>query len=144
MGREDFPAPGATFDVKRDQFLDEVQERAELDNQRQAEEATEAVLTTLGERIVGGEADDLAAQLPEGIGDALTAADSDEQFDFAPFTDRVGERMDSDASEKRVAQVVTSVVVDATTTGELQDLVSEFPKNEGYGEMLALADQNAA
>lgn len=129
--------------MKRDQFLTEVQERAEFDDEQTANDATEAVLRTLGERIVGGEADDLAAQLPQGI-DEYVATDEGEQFDFAEFTDRVDDRLDADASPKRASQAVASVVADAATTGELQDVVSEFPKNEGYGELLALADENAS
>ena len=129
--------------MKRDQFLTEVQERAEFDDEQTANDAAEAVLRTLGERITGGEADDLAAQLPEGI-DEYVATDSGEQFDFDEFTDRVEERLDTGASPKHASQAVASVVADAASTGELQDVISEFPKNEGYGELLALADENAA
>lgn len=130
-------------DVESDQFLTEVEDRAAFDDRETAEDATEAVLRTLGERILGGEADDLAAQLPKDVADPLTAAETDEQFDFEEFTDRVASRLDADVSAKHTSQVVMSVVVDAVSKGELQDIVSEFPKNEGYGELLALADKNA-
>lgn len=131
--------------MERSQFLSEVEARAEFDSRERAEDATAAVLRTLGERIVGGEADDLAAQLPEGVDDSLEAAESDEQFDFEEFTDRVDDRLDDDdVSPKHSSQAVASVVVDAVSPGELRDVISEFPKNEGYGELLALADENAA
>lgn len=130
--------------MDRDTFLTEVQDRVEFDDEQRAEEATDAVLRTLGERILGGEADDLASQLPKAVADPLTAAETDEQFDFDEFTDRVDSRLDFDASPKHTSQAVMSVVVDAMSTDELQDVVSEFPKGEGYGELLALADENAA
>lgn len=130
--------------MERDKFLTEIQDRAEFDDEQRAEEATDAVLRTLGERILGGEADDLAAQLPKGVADPLAAADTDEQFDLDEFTDRVDSRLDFDASPKHTSQAVMSVVVDATSKGELQDVISEFPKDEGYGELLTLADENAA
>lgn len=129
--------------MQRDEFLSEVENRAELDDRQRAADATEAVLETLGERVLGGEADDVAAQLPDEVADPLTRVDADEAFDFEEFTDRVDDRLDADASPKRTSQAVASVVVDATTRGELQDLVSELPKDEGYGELLALADESA-
>ncbi|WP_435178052.1 DUF2267 domain-containing protein [Halorussus sp. AFM4] len=129
--------------MKRDQFLTEVQERAEFDDDQTANDAAEAVLRTLGERLQAGEADDLAAQLPDGI-DEYVATDEAEQFDFEEFTDRVEERLDTGVSPKHASQAVASVVVDAASTGELQDVVSEFPRNEGYGELLALADESAS
>lgn len=129
--------------MQRDEFLSEVEDRAELDDRQRAADATEAVLETLGERLLDGEADDVAAQLPDEVADPLARADADEAFDFEEFTGRVDERLDADASPKRTSQAVASAVVDATTRGELQDLLSELPKGEGYGELLALADESA-
>ncbi|NHN58903.1 MULTISPECIES: hypothetical protein [Halorussus] len=56
----------------------------------------------------------------------------------------MGDRLDPDASPKHASQAVTGVVAEAASTGELQHVISEFPENEGYGELLALADRNAS
>jgi uncharacterized protein (DUF2267 family) len=50
--------------VQYDEFIDRVQQRAGLGSFSEAEEATRATLTTLGEYLVGGEGLDLASQLP--------------------------------------------------------------------------------
>ena len=74
-----------------------------MTDREEAEDATAAVLRTPGERILGGEANDLAAQLPKGVAEPLRAPDTDEQFDFAAFTDRVESRLDVDASPKHTS-----------------------------------------
>ncbi len=50
--------------MKYDEFISQVQRRANLASREEAERATRATLETLGERLAGGEAKDLAAQLP--------------------------------------------------------------------------------
>src|SRR3954463_9475817 len=49
-----------------DEFVDRVGRRAGLDRDA-ARRAAEAVLEALADRITGGQVDDLAAQLPEGL-----------------------------------------------------------------------------
>jgi uncharacterized protein (DUF2267 family) len=50
--------------MKHDAFIGQVQHHARLDSRGAAERATRATLETLAERLAGGEANDLAAQLP--------------------------------------------------------------------------------
>jgi len=57
-----------------DEFISQVQRRANLDSREEAERATRATLETLGERLAGGEAKDLAAQLTSGIAQYLQQA----------------------------------------------------------------------
>ncbi|MEV5721973.1 DUF2267 domain-containing protein [Amycolatopsis mediterranei] len=52
------------------QFVDEVAERADV-SREQAEALTQATLWTLGERITGGEARQIAEQLPRGAASPL-------------------------------------------------------------------------
>lgn|GEM_PF-4175483 len=50
--------------MKYNEFIAQVQRRANLDTQDEAELAAGAVFVTLAERLAGGEAKDLALQLP--------------------------------------------------------------------------------
>lgn len=53
------------------EFLGQVQNRAQLSSLADAEIAVRATLTTLAERLAGGEPKDLASQLPEPLGQYL-------------------------------------------------------------------------
>ncbi len=55
--------------MKHDEFIGQMQYRARLSSRGAAERATRATLETLAERLAGGEARDLAAQLPPEIGE---------------------------------------------------------------------------
>ena len=57
--------------MKHDEFIGQVQHRARLSSRGAAERATRATLEPLAERLAGGEADDLAAQLPLELGEHL-------------------------------------------------------------------------
>ena len=78
--------------MKYKEFVGQVQNRLELAELGEAVRATRAVLTTLGERLQEGEANDLAGSLPMEIDRYLTEAESGQRFDFAEFVDRVAER----------------------------------------------------
>lgn len=54
-------------------FTAMVRKRGEFDRDEEAEQATRATLETLGERVSGGQAQDMAAELPELLGGYLTA-----------------------------------------------------------------------
>ena len=132
--------------MDHDEFIGTVQQRADLASRGEADSATRAVLTTLGQRITEQEAEDIAAQLPMEIGRYLNDDDIEhaQQFGFETFTDRVAELAEADAVEsdpEGTAQAVVSVAVEALDTGEVQDIVSQFPQNEGYGELLADVDE---
>jgi uncharacterized protein (DUF2267 family) len=49
-----------------DEFIEAVEQRAHVERDV-AEQATRATLETLSERLTGGEADDVAAQLPKPL-----------------------------------------------------------------------------
>lgn len=120
-------------------FLGELQHRAELPSQGDTERVARAVLQTLGERLGEGEAQDLASQLPKEIDRYLETTDSGQQFSFGEFTQRVADRADADESEAAFfSQVTMDVVTTAIGTGELQDIVMQFPEGEGYGDLLGL------
>src|SRR5947209_11217991 len=53
--------------MKYDEFISQVQHRAKLNSREDAVRASSATLETLGERLAGGEAKDLASQLPQEL-----------------------------------------------------------------------------
>jgi uncharacterized protein (DUF2267 family) len=67
-------------------FIGQVQNRAELPTQEDAERLTRITLETLSRRIDPNEADDLAAQLPEEIGRHLAKVDELESFSWEEFS----------------------------------------------------------
>ncbi|WP_406816127.1 DUF2267 domain-containing protein [Mycobacterium sp. M23085] len=97
----------------------------------QAVALVRATLTTLAERITGGEARDLAAQLPGPLQDCLLPTEEEaEGFSFEEFVDRVAERsgLDPDVAETGVIAVM-STLRDAVTPGEFEDLLSQLPRD---------------
>ena len=57
--------------MQYEEFIDRVRQRAGLGSFSEAEEATQATLTAIGEYLVGGEGLDLASQLPQGLAEHL-------------------------------------------------------------------------
>jgi uncharacterized protein (DUF2267 family) len=94
----------------------------------EAVQAIRATLQTLGERVTPGQADDLAAQLPEELGLYLKMAEGVEQFELEEFFERVTKREGIDRPDAVYhARVVIDVLLEAVTTGEIEDLLSQLP-----------------
>ncbi|ELZ16792.1 hypothetical protein C477_14303 [Haloterrigena salina JCM 13891] len=83
-------------------------------------------MTTLSERIQPDDAENLGAKLPDELDRFLEAVDDVERFDFDEFVDRVAESEeigeDDQADAAFHARVVTDVVAEAVTSGELEDI----------------------
>ncbi|MEU3456526.1 DUF2267 domain-containing protein [Micromonospora sp. NPDC006766] len=109
-------------------FVEAVARRAELPT-GQAATISRAVLQTLAERVTAGEADELAAQLPDELGGYLTPAGGGATGGMLTFLHRVAERTGMDPA---VAEVGTFAVLatlrEAVTVGEFHDLVAQLPK----------------
>jgi uncharacterized protein (DUF2267 family) len=113
-----------------EEFINEVADRAGVDRAK-AEEFTRATLVTLGERVTRGEADDLAAQLPEELKLHLIAGPPEaEPFDIDEFLRRIADR--SGAVERtegeRAARAVLTTLRRATTAGEFEDMLAQLPE----------------
>jgi uncharacterized protein (DUF2267 family) len=98
-------------------------------SREEAERAIEATLRTLAERITGGEARDIALQLPEEVRHFLTdTREEAEAFGLDEFHRRVGEREGVDprtaAAHARAVFVALGVAV---APGELRDMASQLP-----------------
>ncbi len=115
--------------MKADQFLKEVQSRGHFSSKDQAMQATQATLAVLGQRLFGGEPKNLAAQLPREFRSFL-ASETRESFDVDEFIQRVGRKEGTDTAEaSEHAKAVISVLCDAVTRGEIDDIRSQLPKD---------------
>src|SRR3954470_20136695 len=104
-------------------------ERAGLP-QDTAERIEHAALRTLADRISGGEAQDLAAQLPTRLQDDLRPPREDAAAVGADeFVRRGGERggVGEDEARRGAAPVLTTMR-DAVTPGEFGDVLSQLPQ----------------
>ncbi len=122
--------------MKHDTFIGQVQERARLDSRGAAEAATRATLETLTERIPSDLADDLAAQLPQEIGEHVrrvtTAVDTEDvqRFDQREFISRVSERAHTDEPKSaHLARVVFEVLDEASTGGVMGKVRQSLPED---------------
>lgn len=116
--------------MKYEEFIARVAKYADL-SEEDAEKLTRATLATLAERITGGEAQDLAAQLPGPLKTALTGApENAEAFSFEEFVERTAERAGTDVDVAEVAVIaVFATLRDAVTPGEFDDVLSQLPSD---------------
>ena len=111
-----------------DEFLGQVQNRARLASTGEALKATRATLTVLSQRLFGGEADELAAQLPSEIKLYLEQVESPGNFGLDEFLRRVAEIEEVDLPEAIFhARAVMSVLLDAVSAGEIRDMRAQLP-----------------
>jgi uncharacterized protein (DUF2267 family) len=115
--------------MKYPEFIAKVAERGALPRD-EADAITRATLQTLGERITGGEARDLAAQLPQELQDALASASEEaEPFGLDEFMERVGERAGVAPADARDGiNAVFQTIEDAVSFGEFEDVMSQLPE----------------
>lgn len=109
-------------------FIDKVAERAGVP----ADEAvvlTTTTLQTLAERLTGGEALDLAAQLPKLLQTPLRPMqETAERFPLAEFARRVGQRAGvPEAAASSGIRAVFATLREAVTGGEFDDLLAQLP-----------------
>lgn len=127
-------------------FIGEVQNRAQLSSREEALTISRITLETLSQRIDPGEAENLAAQLPEEIGRHLGKVDEVERFDWNAFVERIveaGAYGDDDVADAVYhAAVVMDVVDDAVHSGNLADVRNQLPDDEDWDELFTVADQD--
>lgn len=114
--------------MTQDEFIARVAENAGVSHE-QADRLTRAVLATLAERITGGEARDLAAQLPVPLSNMLMPAQEPaESFSFDEFVRRTAERAGANygVAESAVDAVLVTLR-DAVTPDEFDDVLSQLP-----------------
>ena len=101
-----------------------------------AERIEHATLRTLADRISGGAAEDLAAQLPAPLKDDLRPPREEaEAFGVEEFLRRVAERGEVGPDEARDGAVaVLTTGREAGTPGEFDDVLSQLPQE--YRELV--------
>lgn len=131
----DSPHRGEAYVGARD-FVQRVAERAGLDEAR-ARRAIEAVLETLGERIANGEAEDLAAQLPEPVAEPLLRDGGDAKpIPADAFVQRVAEREgEPPPLAQEHARAVLTTLREAVTVDEWKDTEAELSRD--YAQLYA-------
>ena len=111
------------------EFVGQVQHRLELPGEGQAVRVTRAVLSTLGQRITAGEADDLASSLPMEIEYYPRHVDHGERFDYDEFLDRVADIAGVDRSDAfYYSQVVVALVAEVVSGGEIDQVRGQLPE----------------
>ena len=118
--------------MKSDEFIAKVQRRAVLDSQEEAMLAIGATLATLAERLAGGEAKDLASQLPPEIGVFLLQpyAGIGDPFGLEEFFRLVSKRAGIGMQNASLqARVVIGVLCEAVSMGEIENVRSQLPQD---------------
>ena len=129
-----------------DEFTGQIQHRLELPGTGETVRAIRATLSTLGQRIPEGSADDLAASLPMEIDWYLTGAvgEHGERFDWREFVSRVSEIEGVDPPEAayhaNVVMDLVSTVVPESDLQQLRDQLPESDDDEDWGELFELID----
>ena len=124
--------------MKYEEFIEEVQKRAHLTSKSEAKRATRAALETLAESISQKERYDAASQLPRGLalylkepflGPGKQPAPSPKRnLSLDEFFQRMSIREDVPLETAREhAHAVMSVLVDALSKGEFEDIRAQLP-----------------
>jgi uncharacterized protein (DUF2267 family) len=122
--------------VQYEEFISKVAERAGLPRE-ETEKVVAAVFRTLGERLSGGEAEDLRAQLPKQLQAHLVSPEENAQgFGIEEFARRVAQRAgvaEADAGAGAIA--VLKTLREAVSPGEFDEVLAQLGR-----EFAALAD----
>ena len=129
--------------MKYEEFIEEVQKRAHLASKNEAKRATRAALETLAESISQKERYDAASQLPKGLalylkepflGPGKQPAPSPKRnLSLDEFFQRMSIREDVPlATAREHAHAVMSVLVDAMSRGEFEDIRAQLPTEFYY------------
>lgn len=103
-----------------------------LDDEEHATAATRATLSVLGERLAGDEPRHLAAQLPEGIAEALPETGGRATFGVEEFYRRVADeegRGCTPDGAREHARAVVAALKSGVSDNEFADLVSQLPND---------------
>lgn len=128
--------------MKFDDFVGEVQNRLEQGSKAEAVRSTRAVLTTIGEYLQEGEAQDLAGSLPMEIDFYVLNAESGQRMDWSEFVERVSAREDGsdEADAAYHAREIVDFLRQALPGGEFQDIRDNFEPGIEE-ELFELVDQ---
>jgi uncharacterized protein (DUF2267 family) len=124
--------------VQFEEFVNEVADRAGV-SRDEAESLVRATLRTLAERLSGGEAEDLRAQLPRQLQAELIPPQEEAQgFGVEEFVQKVAARSGIDEADAGAGVIaVLSVIRDAVTPGEFGDVLAQLGRD--FAELVEAA-----
>lgn len=109
-------------------FLNRVQERANIQSQEEALSVIRTTFETLSERLQGGEPLDMAAQLPSMLQEYVDVGHA-ERFGVDEFIQRIAEQEGiSEAQALEQARAVLEVTSEAVSRGEIEDVLLQLPQ----------------
>lgn len=120
-----------------DEFTGEVQHRLELADSGETVRAIRATLTTLGQRIQEGDAQNLASPLPMEIGWYLTGpvGEHGQRFDWNEFVSRVSRIEGIEPPEAAFhAQIIVDLVSSVVPSSEVQEVRDQLPEDSTDGD----------
>jgi uncharacterized protein (DUF2267 family) len=129
-----------------DEFTGTIQHRLELPGTGESVRAIRATLSTLGQRIPAGAAEDFAASLPMEIEWYMTGAvrEHGQRFDWREFLDRVSEIEQTDQSDAALhARVIVDLAASLVPESDLRQLRDQLPEaksDENWGQLFELVD----
>lgn len=113
-------------------FVEQVQQRAGLSSQQEADRLVRATMSTLSERVTGGQVDDLSPALPPELRTELTRFTGQAtSFDKNTFLDRITGEIDTvDLGEaERQVRAVLSVLRSWAPGREIEDTIAQLPRD---------------
>lgn len=117
--------------MTHEEFIGQVQNRGHMSSRAEAERAVRVTLETLAERLAGGEASHLAAQLPQEIAEHLRRPDGETavKVDLDGFYKRVSEREERELPDAvHHVKAVFGVLREAVSPGEFADVRTQLPE----------------
>jgi uncharacterized protein (DUF2267 family) len=122
--------------VKYDQMVKAVEERAGIVDREDAERTLRVVVQALADRLLGGEADDLLAQLPEPLKSEIRVTDEADPMKPQEFVQRVARELDLPEEEARDrVRAVFGTLQEAVTEGEWEEVVGQLDRK--YAELIS-------
>jgi uncharacterized protein (DUF2267 family) len=122
--------------MRTNEFIDQVASFGQFSTGTEAREATKATLVTLSQLLTEGEADDLAAQLPDDLDDWVHSTKvqpaSGATFDAEGFLRRVADRLPGEVDKEQAEQqahLVLTTLKNAITPGEWDNFTSQLPED---------------
>ncbi len=117
-----------------DEFINKVQEYAELGSREEAVQSTEVTLRTISERLSSIHRKQMAAQLPGELKNLAVRRQNAEIFSVEDFYIRVSARAQITFHQAiKNARAVMCVLQEAISPGELHDIFSEL--HDGWEEL---------
>lgn len=114
-----------------DKVTEMIRERGAFASAEETRTVISEVLNVLGSRDLGGETENLAAQLPRGMGELLLAhGEPGEHFGAEEFITRIQRNLEIPHDQAEgAARAVLSSVTEAVSEGERAQFVNALPQD---------------